>query len=275
MTTSHLFDLTGKVAVVTGGSGVLGAALAGGLADAGATVAIIARTPLKVAETVDRINAAGGKAMALPADVLDGDQMALAAERLNDLYGGVDILVNAAGGNRPDATATPGKNTFFDLPADALRAVVDLNLMGTLIPSQAFGKTMAQRRSGVIVNISSMAADRPLTRVVGYGGAKAAVDNITRWLAVTLAQQYGAGLRVNAIAPGFFLGDQNRALLIDAQSGELTPRGGQIIAHTPMARFGNPEDLIGTLVWLVSDAARFVTGIVVPVDGGFSAYSGV
>jgi NAD(P)-dependent dehydrogenase (short-subunit alcohol dehydrogenase family) len=268
-------ELGGKVAVVTGGTGALGAAMCRGLARAGTTVAILARTPQTVAELADRINADGGSAVAIPCDVLQREQVAHATARVGELCGRVDILVNAAGGNKPEATAMPGQRVFFDLPPEAMQWVFNLNLMGTLLPSQAFGAAMAAQKSGVIVNISSMASFTPLTRVVAYAAAKAAVNNFTQWLAVYMAREHSPNIRVNAIAPGFFLGDQNRFLLVDQESGELTPRGRQIIEHTPMARFGEPDDLIGTLLWLASDASRFVTGIVVPVDGGFSAYSGV
>jgi NAD(P)-dependent dehydrogenase (short-subunit alcohol dehydrogenase family) len=271
----NLFDLTDKIAVVTGGTGALGAALCRGLASAGATVVILARTPQSVAELADRINADGGNALALPCDVLDREQVAQAAARVTELCGRVDILVNAAGGNKPEATAMPGQRSFFDLPSEAMQWVFNLNFIGTLLPSQVFGAQMAAQKAGVIINISSMAAFTPLTRVVAYAAAKAAINNFTQWLAVYMAREHSPNIRVNAIAPGFFLGDQNRFLLIDKDSGELTPRGKQIMEHTPMTRFGEPDDLLGVLLWLASDASRFVTGIVVPVDGGFSAYSGV
>ena len=191
-------------------------------------------------------------------------------------YGRVDVLVNAVGGNMKDATTSPD-TSFFDLPAEALMKVVDLNLVGgTIVPSQVFGRSMKDNPDGgSIVNISSMNAIRPLTRIPGYSAAKAAVSNFTQWLAVHVAQEYTTKLRVNGIAPGFFLTDQNRFLLTDEKTGALTPRGQTIMAHTPMGRFGDPEDLVGVTVWLASDAARFVTGIVVPVDGGFSAFAGV
>jgi len=273
--TDTLFDLSGRIAIVTGGTGALGASMARGLARAGATVVIVARTTEAVAAAADRINADGGRATALSADVLDRAGLVEASARVLDTHGRVDILVNAAGGNKPEATAVPDQRSFFDLAPEALEWVFDLNVMGTLLPSQVFGAQMAHQGSGVIVNISSMASFTPLTRVVAYAAAKAAVNNFTQWLAVYMAREHNPAIRVNAIAPGFFLGDQNRFLLIDPTSGELTARGQQIIAHTPMARFGEPDDLIGALLWLVSDAARFVTGIVVPVDGGFNAYSGV
>lgn len=271
---SPSFSLSGKVAVVTGGTGVLGGAMARGLGAAGARVAVLGRRE-DAAETVAAsIRAARGEAMALPStDVLDPDALARARDQVVQAWGSVDVLVNAAGGNRKDATVDAG-HPLFDLPPEAFRAVVDLNLTGTLLPTQAFGRVMAEHRRGSIVNVSSMAAQKPLTRVIGYAAAKAAVDNLTRWLAVHVAQTYGEGLRVNAIAPGFFLGEQNRALLVKPD-GDLTDRGRQIIAHTPMGRFGEPDDLVGTLLWLASDASRFVTGTVIPVDGGYSAFGGV
>jgi len=206
--------------------------------------------------------------------VLHRDDLEAAREAVLERWGQVDALLNFAGGNRPDATVTPDQ-PFFDLAEEAFRATVDLNLMGTVIPCQVFGKVMADQEEGVIINVSSMAAIRPLTRVVAYAAAKAALNNFTQWLAVYMAREFSPRIRVNAVAPGFFLTHQNRYLLVDEASGELTPRGRTIIAHTPMGRFGDPEDLIGTVIWLLSDAAAFVTGVVVPVDGGFSAFSGV
>jgi NAD(P)-dependent dehydrogenase (short-subunit alcohol dehydrogenase family) len=268
-----LFSLKGKVAVVTGGTGVLGGAMAHGLAAAGAKVAILGRRADKAQEVAAAIQAAGGEAMPLPADALNKDSLDAACAALLNNWGTVDILINAAGGTVQEAIVV-GDRTFFDLTQEAWDQVVALNLTGTLLPSQSFGQVMARNKSGVIINISSMSAQKPLTRVLGYGVAKSAIDNYTKWLAVEFAHKYGPGLRVNAIAPGFFLGDQNRALLINPDKTP-TPRGKTIIDHTPMGRFGEPEELIGTTVWLCSDAARFVTGIVVPVDGGFMAFSGV
>ena len=268
-----LFSLAGKVAVVTGGTGVLGGAMAHGLAAAGAKVAILGRRAEKAEEVAHAIIAAGGEAMPLPADVLNKASLHTAHDQLLQQWGTCDILINAAGGTVQEAIVV-GDRTFFDLTEEAWDQVVALNLTGTLLPSQAFGKIMAQNQQGVIINISSMSSQKPLTRVLGYGVAKSAIDNYTKWLAVEFNHKYGPGLRVNAIAPGFFLGDQNRALLVNSDKS-LTPRGQLIIDHTPMKRFGEPEELIGTAVWLCSDAARFVTGIVVPVDGGFMAFSGV
>jgi NAD(P)-dependent dehydrogenase (short-subunit alcohol dehydrogenase family) len=207
-------------------------------------------------------------------NVLDKPSLEAAAAQIMEAFGRVDILINGAGGNKPQATTNP-EQTFFDLPADALRTVIDLNLLGTILPSQVFGKIMAAQKSGVIINISSMSALRPLTRIAAYSAAKAGMANFTQWLAVHMAQEYSPEIRVNAIAPGFFLTEQNRFLLTDKETGKLTPRGQSIILHTPQGRFGVPDDLLGALIWLASPASAFVTGIVVPVDGGFSAFSGV
>lgn len=270
---AELFGLEGKVAVVTGGTGVLGGTIAHGLAQAGAQVGFLGRRREQAEAAAHAVQAAGGSALALPADVLDCAQLEQARAAVLAQWGRIDILVNAAGGNVAAATVQPG-GSFFDLPADALAQVVDLNLHGTLLPCQVFGAAMAQAGQGAIVNVSSMAAQRALTRVVGYGAAKAAVENVTRWLAVELARAHGAGLRVNAVAPGFFVGNQNRAFLLDDE-GRLTPRGQTIIDHTPAGRFGEPGDLVSTVIWLCSPGASFVNGVVVPVDGGFGAFSGV
>jgi len=268
-----LFSLQGKVAIVTGGTGVLGGAMAHGLAAAGAKVAILGRRGGKADEVVAAIQANGGEAMPAAADVLDRAQLESARDAVLQQWGRIDILINAAGGNSPDATVF-GDVTFFNLKREAITKMLDLNLIGTVLPSQVFGETMAKAGSGSILNISSMAAQRPLTRVIGYAAAKSAIDNFTRWLAVEMNSKYGPGLRVNALAPGFFVGEQNRSFLLNPDQS-LTPRGQQIVSHTPMGRFGEPDELIGAAVWLCSDAARFVTGIVVPVDGGFSAFGGV
>lgn len=270
----NLFDLSGRVAVVTGGSGTLGSNMAQGLLDAGARVCIIARDGDKAARVAAALSPDPARVMSAPADVTDEDAVRRAADAVLQAWGRVDVLVNAAGGNRPDATTGP-QRSFFDLPMEALRATVDLNLIGTLLPSQIFGRAMAAAQKGSIINISSMSVPRALTRVVGYSAGKAGMENFTRWLAVYMAREVSPAIRVNAIAPGFFLADQNRAMLVDTATGALTPRGQAIIAHTPMGRFGDPPDLTGALLWLASDASSFVTGIVVPVDGGFSAFSGV
>ncbi len=267
------FDLRGRVAVVTGGAGTLGSAMAGGLARAGAAVVLLSRRQSAVDETAARLRDEGHDALGVAADVLDPAALAAAAETVEQRWGRLDVLLTAAGGNRPDAVVH-GDRDLFGLTPEAFRKVVELNLDGTLLPIQAFVPAMVRAGSGSIVTISSMAAQKPLTRVIGYGAAKAAVDNLTQWLAVHLAQTYGAGLRVNAIAPGFFVGEQNRALLLEPD-GTPTARGETILAHTPMGRFGDPDDLIGTALWLASDASRFVTGVVVPVDGGYAAFGGV
>jgi NAD(P)-dependent dehydrogenase (short-subunit alcohol dehydrogenase family) len=267
------FTITQKVAVVTGGAGVLCAAMCHTLAEAGAKVAVLDLNLEAAEKLASEIRTSGSDAISLTCDVLDRSSIETAAQKVIDAFGRVDILINGAGGNRSQAT-TNSEQPFFDLPADALRQVFDLNLMGTILPSQVFGKIMADQKSGVILNISSMNAFRPLTRIPAYSAAKAGVSNFTQWLSVHMAQEYSPEIRVNAIAPGFFVGEQNRSLLI-SDDGSLTPRGGSIIAHTPMGRFGNPDDLLGTVLWLVSPASEFVTGIVVPVDGGFSAFSGV
>jgi NAD(P)-dependent dehydrogenase (short-subunit alcohol dehydrogenase family) len=273
----QLFDLSGRVAVVTGATGVLGGAMARGLADAGARVGVLGRREERAKEVAQEISNSGAEATAVPADVLDREQLEAVRDTVLGYWGRLDILVNVAGGNVP--AATTGDNAkFFDLPREALQEVLNLNFLGTVLPCQVFGEAMARgNRSdaqGVIVNVSSMAANRPLSKVVGYSAAKSAVENFTRWLAVDLARTHGAGLRVNAIAPGFFLGEQNRAMLVQ-EDGTLTERGRTIIEHTPAGRFGEPEELVGTLIWLCSPAAKFVTGIVVPVDGGFGAFGGV
>lgn len=268
-----LFSLQGKVAVVTGGTGVLGGAMARGLAAAGATVAILGRRAEVAEQVAQEIIAAGGQALPLPADVLDKDSLLAARQKLLAEHGRIDILINSAGGNRSDATIV-GDLTFFRMTQAAYEQVLALNMTGTLLSTQVFGEPMAAQKSGSIINISSMTAQKPLTRVLGYGNAKAAVDNFTKWLAVELAQKVGPALRVNAIAPGFFIGEQNRDFLLN-EDGSYSPRGRQIIDHTPLGRFGEPDELVGTAVWLASDASRFVTGIVVAVDGGFSAYSGI
>ncbi len=269
----ELFGLTGQVAIVTGGTGVLGSGMARGLARAGAKVGVLGRRREQAEDVVQAITADGGVALALPADVLDRAPLEAAREAVIERWGRLDVLVNAAGGNMPAATLPPGQS-FFDLPVEGMEQVLALNLQGTLLPSQVFGEAMARAGRGCIVNISSMAAARAMTRVVGYGIAKAGVENATRWLAVELARSFGSRLRVNAIAPGFFVGEQNRDLLLNAD-GSLTARGQTIIDHTPAGRFGEPDELISTLIWLCGPGARFVNGIVVPVDGGFSAFSGV
>jgi NAD(P)-dependent dehydrogenase (short-subunit alcohol dehydrogenase family) len=252
--------------------------MARGLAKAGARVAVMGRRVEQAEAAAREIAAAGGDAMALPADVLDQEQLLAARRRLLDRWGQVDILVNAAGGNAPAATV-PDTSTIFDLDVSAFESVLDLNLLGTVRPSLVFGEAMARVQApatpcGTIVNVSSMAVPRVLTRVVGYSAGKAAMENFTRWMAVELGRKFGEGMRVNAIAPGFFIGEQNRALLVTPDGG-LTERGRKIVDHTPAGRFGEAHELVSTLVWLCGPGAAFVNGIVVPIDGGFSAFSGV
>ena len=266
----NLFDLKDKIAVVTGGAGVLCAAMCRALAEAGAKVAVLDLRPEPAAALATEL---GNGAIGIACNVLDKSSVEAAAQKVMETFGCVDILINGAGGNKPQAT-TNAEQSFFDLPTDALRWVFDLNLLGTILPSQVFGKIMAERKEGVILNISSMNSFRPLTRIPAYSAAKAGVSNFTQWLAVHMAQEYSPNIRVNAIAPGFFVGNQNRALLLN-EDGSLTPRGQTILGHTPMDRFGTPDDLIGATMWLVSPASAFVTGVVIPIDGGFSAFSGV
>lgn len=270
---NDLFNLNGQTAIITGGGGALGSAMAFALAQAGAKTALLGRTAAPLAQQAERIRQSGGQAIALVADVLDETQLRQAKAKVLGQWGRLDILVNAAGGNRAGATIGP-EQSLFDLSLPDFSAVTDLNLKGTLLPTLVFGEIMAEQQSGCIVNISSMAAQRPLTRVLGYSAAKAAVDNLTKWLAVEMAQKFSPRIRVNAIAPGFFVGEQNRALLLQTD-GSLTPRGRTIIGATPMGRFGVAEELGSTLIWLASKGSQFITGIVVPVDGGFSAFAGV
>jgi NAD(P)-dependent dehydrogenase (short-subunit alcohol dehydrogenase family) len=277
MNENNLYDLAGRIAVVTGGYGVLGSSMALFLSQQGARVAILGRDAGRgEAQAAEIARATGGETLFLEADVLDKAALERACERLMAEWGEPDILINAAGGNQAGATIAPDQ-TIFDLDAEAMRRVVDLNFMGTVLPTLVFGQAMARRgdgRKGSIINISSMAAQGVITRVVGYSASKAAIDNFTRWMAVEMVRKFGEGVRVNAIAPGFFLTEQNRTLLTHPD-GSLTERSRDILAATPYGRFGEPEELNGTLGWLASDASAFVTGVVVPVDGGFSIFSGV
>jgi NAD(P)-dependent dehydrogenase (short-subunit alcohol dehydrogenase family) len=272
-----LFGLGGRVALVTGASGSIGDALARGLAACGARVALVARRAQPLEELASSIQSDGGTAVAFPADVLDRAALETVRRDVCEQLGRLDILVNAAGGNIAEATV-PESGSFFELSDAAFARVVDLNLMGTVLPTQVFGAAMAEGEpeecGGSIVNISSVAAKRAVTRVAGYSAAKVAVEGFTRWLAVAVARAYGDRLRVNAIAPGFFLGQQNRSLLLTPQ-GEPTSRARAVIEHTPAGRLGDPAELISTVIWLCGPGARFVTGAVVPIDGGFGAFSGV
>jgi NAD(P)-dependent dehydrogenase (short-subunit alcohol dehydrogenase family) len=271
---TSLYDLTGRTFVVTGGAGVLGGEVVCALAGVGANVVILDRNLEPAQGLLERMGPHACNAEAVYGDVLDRQSLTRAAASINERFGCIHGLVNAAGGNKPAATTSPNLS-FFDLSEDALRFVFDLNLIGTILPCQVFGQQLAQCGEGVILNFSSMSAFRPLTRIPAYSAAKSGVTNFTQWLAVHMAQQYARQIRVNAVAPGFFIGEQNRFLLTDQQTGELTLRGRTIIDHTPMGRFGTPEDLLGTVLWLLSPASVFVTGITVPVDGGFSAFGGV
>jgi NAD(P)-dependent dehydrogenase (short-subunit alcohol dehydrogenase family) len=273
-TVTQWYNLAGRTVAITGGAGILGGEMACALVDCGANVAILDLDPSLVNRLRERLDSGPGSWLAVAGNVLQPHSLANAEEIIRAELGPVDTLINAAGGNSPKAT-TGADLAFFDLPEEALRFVFDLNIMGTVLPCQVFAKGMAERGQGVILNVSSMNAFRPLTRIPAYSAAKAGVSNFTQWLAVHMAQEYAPQIRVNAIAPGFFLTAQNRFLLTDEETGELTPRGQTIIEHTPMDRFGVPEELLGTVLWLISPASAFVTGVIVPVDGGFSAFSGV
>jgi NAD(P)-dependent dehydrogenase (short-subunit alcohol dehydrogenase family) len=269
-----LYDFTGRSITITGGAGVLCRELACALIGCKANVAILDRDPALAEQAAKQFDGTCGRYMIVYGDVLKKDTLEKAAAEIKKEFGKIDILINGAGGNNPKATTNP-EQSFFGLPEDALRFVSDLNLQGTILPSQVFGKYMVEQKEGIILNISSMNAFRPLTRIPAYSAAKAAVSNFTQWLAVHMAQEYSPKIRVNAIAPGFFLTEQNRFLLTDKETGQLTARGKKILDHTPMGRFGSPEDLVGATLWLLSPLSQFVTGIVLPIDGGFSAYSGV
>lgn len=270
----NLFSVENKSVVITGGAGVLCSAMAMGLAKAGAKVCIL-DCNIEAAESLCRqIKSEGHFAIAKKADVLKKEELEDALKMVIERFGVIDVLINGAGGNKKEAT-TSEKQSFFDIDPAALRWVFDLNLLGTVLACQVFGREMARQGKGIIINISSMNAFRPLTKIAAYSAAKAAVSNFTQWLAVYMCRNYSKQIRINAIAPGFFLTEQNRFLLTDEKTGELTERGKTIIDHTPMGRFGEPRDLIGTLLWLISDSSKFVTGIVVPIDGGFNAFSGV
>jgi NAD(P)-dependent dehydrogenase (short-subunit alcohol dehydrogenase family) len=270
-----LYDFSGRTAVITGGTGVLGAEMARALAVCRADVVLLGRSAARAEQVIATFpQPTPGRHLALTADVLDRPALEEACRRVVGERGKVDFLINGAGGNDPRATTTPDAR-FFDVPIAAWQTVTNLNLLGTIVPSQVFARPMAERKAGVILNISSVNAARPLTRIAAYSASKAGISNFTQWLAVHLAQEYAPEIRVNAIMPGFFLTEQNRFLLTDKETGALTARGRKILDHTPMGRFGSPDDLTGALLWLLSPASRFVTGVVVPVDGGFTAYSGV
>ena len=268
------WDFAGQTIVMPGGAGILGSEMAYALVKCGANVVILDRDLSKADALKKRFSQGPGSGKLLQADVLSKESLLKARDIIKAEFGKVHGLINAAGGNMPAATTGP-ERTFFDLPEETLKQVVDLNLEGSILPSQVFGRMMVDQGEGIILNISSMSAYRPLTRVVGYSAAKAAVTNFTQWLAVHMAQEYSPKIRVNAIAPGFFHTTQNHYLLYDEKTGALTQRGKTILDHTPMKRFGVPEDLLGAVLWLLSPASEFVTGSVIAIDGGFSAFSGV
>lgn len=268
---SKLFSVKDKVVIITGGYGILGTAMVHHFAAEGAKVIILGRKIEAGEALVAAVKARGNEAFFVKSDVMDKAALEASYDEIMKQFGRIDVLINGAGGNMPGATIPPDK-TIFDLDVDAFKTVVDLNLFGTILPTMVFSKAMAQQKEGVIINVSSESAIRPLTRVCGYGTAKAAVTNFTKYMAGELALKFGAGIRVNAIAPGFFLSEQNRALLTNPD-GSYTARAETIIAHTPFRRFGEPDELLGTLQWLASDASKFVTGTMTVVDGGFDAFS--
>ncbi len=267
------FHLTGKTAVITGGTGVLCSVMARELARKGVRVAILGHSGDKAQVLADEIEKDGGRAIACNVDVLNLESLKKARQYVVDKYGTIDILINGAGGNKKEAT-TSEELSFFDIDIDALKRVFDLNIMGTVLTTQVFGELFAKTGKGCVVNISSMAAYHPLTRTIAYSGAKAALSNFTQWLAVHFNQNYSTDIRVNAVAPGFILTNQNRFLLTD-ENGNPTERGRKVLDKTPMGRYGKPEEIAGAVLWLCSDAASFVNGAIIPVDGGFSAYWGV
>lgn len=272
-TKENLFCIEGKVAIVTGGYGVLGGSISRHLAEQGANVVILGRNEDKGNALVKEINENGGKSLFIKCDVMDESQLIESREKILSTYGKLDILVNAAGGNVPGATLAPDQD-FYTMKTTDWEKVIKLNMDGTVFPILIFSKVMAEQGRGNIINVSSMAAYSAISRVPGYSAAKAAISNFTQWMATEMALKYGDKIRVNAIAPGFFIGDQNRAVLINPD-GSLTERSKKVLAKTPMGRFGDITELNGVVQFLCSDAASFITGVVLPVDGGFSAYSGV
>ncbi|MEM6822333.1 MAG: SDR family oxidoreductase [Verrucomicrobiota bacterium] len=270
---SPLFEIRDQVVIVTGATGVLAGTAADYLLEQGCRVVYLGRTQKKLDEAVARAGENADRVLAIPCDVLKESDLEDVKATVLEKWGKIDVLINGAGGNQPGATIGPDKN-FFDLNLEDYSTVLDLNLKGTVLPSMVFGKSMTDQKSGCIVNFSSMAADRVITRVLGYSNAKASIDNFTRWLAVEMAHKFGEGIRVNAIAPGFFIADQNRRLLTN-EDGSYTDRGQSVINATPFKRFGEAAEVCGTLHYLLGDASKFVTGTVIPVDGGFSCFSGV
>ena len=271
---NNMFSLDGKVAVVTGAGGILCGEISMGLAKAGAKIALLDLRLDMAEKNAEAIRNQGYEAAAFECNVLDKKSIENAKDEVLKKFGRVDILLNGAGGNKPDGT-TSDKLSFFDIPQDAVSWVFNLNILGTIMPTQVFGKLFAEQDSGCVINISSMSAFHPLTRTVAYSAAKAAVSNFTEWMAVHFNQEYSKNIRVNAIAPGFLLTQQNYYLMVDEKTGGNTPRGESVLRKTPMARFGKPEELVGGVIYLCSDASKFVNGVVLPIDGGFNAYSGV
>ncbi|MDB4903636.1 MAG: uxuB [Mucilaginibacter sp.] len=270
---ANIFSLSGKVIIVTGGTGILGNSFVNGIVEAGGAVGILGRNKELAEERAELINSKGGKAIALVADVLKADDLMIAKNKILDAFGRIDGLVNGAGGNMPQGVLQPEED-IFSMNLEGMKKVMEVNLWGTLYPTQIFGEAIAKTGKGSIVNISSMNSKRAITKVLGYNMGKAAVDCYTQWFAVELANRYGDTIRMNALAPGFFLTEQNRNLLTLPEGG-YTERGNKVIRNTPFKRFGHPDELIGALVWLLSDASAFVTGSMICVDGGFSIFGGV
>ncbi|RAO99228.1 D-mannonate oxidoreductase [Petrotoga sp. 9PW.55.5.1] len=270
---NDFFNINGKIIAITGGAGVLCSQMARSLGEAGAKIVILDLSDKAMKELSEELSQKNIEHITIKTNVLEKSDLIKAKEKILSTFGTIDVLINGAGGNKPEAT-TSNEKSFFDLPEDAVKWVFNLNFLGTFLASQVFGEYFAEKGEGDIINISSMNAFRPLTNIPAYSGAKAAVSNFTQWLAVHMNHNYSKKIRVNAIAPGFLLTNQNRFLLTN-QDGSLTQRGHKILDHTPMGRFGNPEDLISTVIWLISNYSEFVNGVVVPIDGGFSAYSGV
>ena len=268
------FNLKGKVTVITGGAGILCSEMATAIGECGGKIVILDIYEEAMQNLNESLNQKGIENITIKTDILDKENLKRAAKETLDKFGKIDILINGAGGNKAEATTGPDKS-FFDLPEEAVKFVVNLNFLGTFLTSQVFGKHIADNGEGIIINISSMNAFTPLTKIPAYSAAKAAISNFTKWLAVHMSQNYSDKIRVNAIAPGFFLTEQNRYLLMNKDNKTLTERGKTIIEHTPMKRFGSPTDLISTVLWLTSPGSEFVHGVVIPIDGGFSAFSGV
>ena len=274
MLIDKLFDLKNKIVVISGGNGFIGSEISCSLAEVGCKLAIFYNSTKPKATLIERLEKSNSEFQFYKCNVTNPNEIKDCKNLIINKFGGVDVLINCAGGNHPDST-TSNEKSFFDIPSKAFNWVLELNMMGTILPCQIFGEIFAQNKSGSILNISSMAAIRPLTKIPAYSSSKAAINNFTKWLSVHMAKEYSENIRVNAIAPGFFLGKQNRFLLIDENSGEYTERGKSIIDSTPLNKFGEPKELISTVIWLLSNSSNFVTGVVVPVDGGFNAFGGV